>query len=382
MTSPLTARAVNAIKDIGQANWDSCAGDDNPFTSYAFLAALEESGSVTPETGWAPYHVVVENPGGGILGCAPAYAKSHSQGEYVFDHNWAHAFEQAGGHYYPKLLMGVPFSPVTGPRLLAPDLETRDLLLSGSVQLADRMGVSSLHILFPTFEEWEAMGGAGLLLRKDQQFIWHNAGYDDFDGFLDALSSRKRKNIRKERSRALENGIEIEIVTGSDLCEHHWDAFYEFYLDTSGRKWGRAYLNRLFFSLIGESMPENIVLIMCKRDGRYIGGALNLLGKDALFGRNWGCIEDHACLHFEACYYQAIEFAISRKLDRVEAGAQGPHKLARGYMPHFTYSAHWIADPAFREAVANFLRQEGNYVEADQRALEAHGPFKHAGAAG
>lgn len=378
MKPPVTAKAINAIKDIGPADWDSCAGDGNPFTAYAFLSALEDSGCVAPETGWAPYHVVAEDADGRIVGCAPAYAKSHSQGEYVFDHNWAHAYEQAGGQYYPKLLIGVPFSPVTGPRLLAPDHAARDLLLSGSVQLADRLNVSSLHVIFSTFEEWEAMGDAGFLLRKDQQFIWHNDGYNTFDDFLDALSSRKRKNIRKERRQALENGIEIEVVSGGDLREHHWDAFYEFYLDTSGRKWGQAYLNRLFFSLIGERMPEKIALVMCKRDGRYIAGALNLLGKDALFGRNWGCIEDHACLHFEACYYQAIEFAIAHKLDRVEAGAQGPHKLARGYMPHFTYSAHWFADPGFREAVANFLRQEGSYVEADQRALEAHGPFKHA----
>jgi predicted N-acyltransferase len=305
--------------------------------------------------------------------------KSHSQGEYVFDHSWAHAWERAGGDYYPKLQVSVPFSPVTGPRLLAPDEGTRALLLNACVQIADQMEVSSLHITFPTFEQWKEMGEAGLLLRKDQQFIWRNDGYGDFDDFLAALSSRKRKNIRKERAQATSNGISIEVLTGSDLREEHWDAFYRFYVDTSSRKWGRPYLNRQFFSLIGERMPEKIVLVLCKRAGRYIAGAINLLGSDALFGRNWGCVEDHPCLHFEACYYQAIEFAITRGLSRVEAGAQGQHKLARGYLPQFTYSAHWIADAGFRQAVARYLQEEGAYVEADQEALAAHGPFKRAG---
>ena len=376
MSDAVTARAVNAIADIDGDVWDACAGPENPFVSYAFLSALEESGCVNAQTGWAPYHVVIEGEDGTIRGCMPMYLKSHSQGEYVFDHNWAHAYENAGMKYYPKLQVSVPFSPVTGPRLLAQDRQTKLMLLNAAVQFADRLDVSSLHITFPDHEEWKDMGEVGMLLRKDQQFIWNNDSYADFDGFLQALSSRKRKNIRKERIQAVENDITIETLTGPDLTEDHWDAFYQFYVDTSARKWGRPYLNRLFFSLIGERMADKIVLIMAKRDGEYIAGALNMLGKDALFGRNWGCLEDHPCLHFEVCYYRAIDFAIEHKLDRVEAGAQGHHKLSRGYLPQFTYSAHWIADPQFRGAVANYLKEEGGYVESDQRALAAHGPFR------
>jgi predicted N-acyltransferase len=380
VSAPVTAIAVQSLAGVAAADWDACAGPDNPFVSHAFLSSLEDAGCVGPGTGWAPYHVLIERPGGGLQGCVPMYLKSHSQGEYVFDHGWAHAWERAGGRYYPKLQVSVPFSPVTGPRLLASDAGTRGLLLNACVQLAERLQVSSLHVTFPTFEQWREMGEAGLLLRKDQQFIWRNAGYRDFDDFLAALSSRKRKNIRKERAQALSGGIAIEVLTGAELREEHWDAFYRFYVDTSSRKWGRPYLNRKFFSLIGERMPEKIVLVLCRRAGRYIAGAINLRGTDALFGRNWGCIEEHPCLHFEACYYQAIEFAIAHGLQRVEAGAQGPHKLARGYLPQFTYSAHWIADPGFRAAVARFLREEGAYVEADQEALAAHGPFRRAGA--
>jgi hypothetical protein len=378
VSEAVTARAIQSLKDIRPEDWDACAGGDNPFVSHAFLSALEESGCVGARTGWATTHVVIEAPEGGLRGCVPMYLKSHSQGEYVFDHGWAHAWERAGGNYYPKLQVSVPFSPVTGPRLLASDEETRALLLNACVQFADRMDVSSLHVTFPTFEQWKEMGEAGLLLRKDQQFIWRNEDYGSFDDFLAALSSRKRKNIRKERAQALEPGITMEVLTGSDLREEHWDAFYQFYVDTASRKWGRPYLNRQFFSLIGERMPERIVLVMAKREGRYIAGAINLLGNDALFGRNWGCIEDHPCLHFEACYYQAIDFAIERGLSRVEAGAQGPHKLSRGYLPQFTYSAHWIADEGFRDAVARFLREEGAYVESDQKMLEEHGPFRKA----
>lgn len=376
MSDAVSARAVRAIADVNPDDWDRCAGDENPFVSYTFLSALEDSGCVAAETGWGPYHIVLEGEDGMIRGCMPMYLKSHSQGEFVFDHSWAHAYERAGGSYYPKLQVSVPFSPVTGPRLLARDKPSRLMLLNAAVQFAERMEVSSLHITFPTFEEWSDMGDAGLLLRKDQQFIWSNDGYGTFAEFLAALSSRKRKNIRKERGQALANGITIETLTGPALQEHHWDAFYEFYIDTSSRKWGRPYLNRTFFSLIGERMADKVVLVLCQREGRYIAGALNLLGSDALFGRNWGCIEDHPCLHFEACYYQAIDFAIEHGLDRVEAGAQGPHKLSRGYMPQFTYSAHWIADGGFRKAVAAYLREEGAYVDADQDALAAHGPFR------
>lgn len=380
MSKNVTARVTNSIAEIGASNWDACAGADNPFVSFAFLSSLEDSGSVCPETGWSPYHVVVEDESGDTVGCAPMYLKSHSQGEYVFDQNWAHAYEQAGGHYYPKLQISVPFSPVTGPRLLSRSSGGRDAVLSGCVQVADKLDVSSLHVTFPAFEEWKAMGDAGLLLRKDQQFIWHNDGYQCFDDFLEALSSRKRKNIRKERREAVAGGIEVEVITGGDLSEHHWDAFYAFYRDTSDRKWGRPYLNREFFSLMGERMPEKVVLVLCKREDRYVAGALNLLGSEALYGRNWGCIEDHPFLHFEACYYRAIDFAIANGLSRVEAGAQGPHKLSRGYMPEFTYSAHWIADPGFREAVADYLRREGGYVETDRQIMAEHGPFKKAGA--
>ncbi len=378
MTSAVTARAVQSISEISADQWDACAGVENPFVSHAFLSALEESRCVGPEAGWAPYHVVIEGESG-LRGCVPMYLKSHSQGEYVFDHSWAHAYERAGGNYYPKLQISVPFSPVTGPRLLAHDIETKDLLLRACIEFADRMDVSSLHITFPTYDEWKSMGDAGLLLRKDQQFIWHNDGYGSFDDFLDALSSRKRKNIRKERRQAVENDITMEIVTGADLTENHWDAFYNFYVDTSARKWGRPYLNRTFFSLIGETMPDKVVLVLARRAGRYIAGALNLLGTDALYGRNWGCVEDHPCLHFETCYYQAIDFAIDRGLRRVEAGAQGQHKLSRGYLPQFTYSAHWVADAGFRNAVEAYLQDEGVYVEADQRALEKHGPFRKTG---
>jgi predicted N-acyltransferase len=381
VSAPVTASAIPSLAAVKAADWDACAGTENPFVSYAFLSAMEDSGCVGPGTGWTPTHIVIEKAGGGpdgggLAGAVPMYLKSHSQGEYVFDHSWAHAWERAGGDYYPKLQVSVPFSPVTGPRLLAPDEGTRGLLLNACVQVADQMGVSSLHITFPTFEQWTEMGEAGLLLRKDQQFIWRNEGYATFDDFLAALSSRKRKNIRKERAQAVSPGIDIEVLTGKDLREEHWDAFYRFYVDTSSRKWGRPYLNRTFFSLIGERMPEKIVLVLCKRAGRYIAGAINLLGSDALFGRNWGCVEDHPCLHFEACYYQAIEFAITHGLNRVEAGAQGQHKLARGYLPQFTYSAHWIADPGFRQAVARFLKEEGGYVEHDQEVLAAHGPFR------
>ena len=374
--SGVTARAVQSINDIPAAEWDRCAGDENPFVSHAFLSALEDSGSVSAHTGWAPYHVVIENDDGTLRGCVPMYLKSHSQGEYVFDQSWAHAYERAGGSYYPKLQVSVPFSPVTGPRLLAQDSETRDLLLSACVQFANSLEISSLNITFPTHEEWTQMGEAGLLLRKDQQFIWSNNAYGGFDDFLLELSSRKRKNIRKERKQAVQNDIEIEWVTGADLQEHHWDAFYEFYTDTSNRKWGQAYLNRSFFSLIGERMPKNVLLILAKRNGQYIAGAINFIGTKTLFGRNWGCLEDHPCLHFEVCYYQAIDFAISNALQSVEAGAQGQHKLARGYMPQLTYSAHWIADAGFRTAVANFLKEEGAYVESDRRILSDHGPFK------
>ncbi|MDE2363395.1 MAG: N-acetyltransferase [Hyphomicrobiales bacterium] len=351
----------------------------NPFISHAFLSSLEESGSATPKTGWGGAHLLLEDAQGHLLGAVPAWLKSHSQGEYVFDHGWADAFERAGGSYYPKLQVCVPFTPVTGRRLLlsgrAGDAE-RQTLIKGLAAVMRQTGASSVHVTFPTRGEWEAFGGAGMLQRTGQQFHFFNPGYAGFEEFLGELASRKRKAIRKERATALSEGVEIEWVTGKDLTEAHWDAFFAFYMDTGSRKWGRPYLTRLFFSLLGERMADRVLLVMAKRDGRYVGGALNLIGDDALYGRNWGAIEHHPCLHFEACYYQAIDFAISRGLKRVEAGAQGEHKLARGYRPVPTYSAHLFADRRLERAVADYLVGERAQVAATIEAYEDYAPFK------
>lgn len=372
------------ISGIDEAAWNACAnpaGEDyNPFLDHRFLRALEESGSVCNDTGWQPFHVVLSQ-GEGLppLGIVPMYLKSHSRGEYVFDSGWANAFYQAGGRYYPKLQVSVPFTPATGRRLLvpghAPGPETEKQLLEATMQVAEKIGVSSVHFTFMPQEQWRRAGELGMLQRMDTQFHWENAGYESFDDFLNVLSSKKRKNIRRERREALAGDISIEWVTG-EIGEAHWDAFYRFYVDTGSRKWGSPYLNREFFSLVGEAMPERILLILCKRDGRYIAGAINFIGDSTLFGRNWGCIEDHAFLHFEACYYQAIDFAIDRGLMRVEAGAQGAHKVARGYLPQATYSAHWIGDARFRQAVEEYLRDERRYVEEDIAYVEEHGPFR------
>ena len=382
--SELTIKVVGNINDIPADDWDACANPSNlprnPFGSHAFLSALEDSGSATARTGWAPHHVILSDTLDQVLGVAPLYLKNHSQGEYVFDHGWASAFERAGGQYYPKLQCSIPFSPVTGRRLFVkPDSgqhQYRDYLLAGMIQVADKIGVSSLHLTFLTEEEWTALGQAGFLQRIDQQFHWINHDYGSFDDFLADLSSRKRKQIRKERREALASGVEIECLTGKALREEHWDAFFQFYMDTGSRKWGTPYLTREFFSLMSERMADDILLILCKRNGRYIAGALNIIGSDVLFGRNWGCIEDHKYLHFEACYYQAIEFAINRKLKKVEAGAQGAHKLQRGYMPMPTYSSHWIANPGFREAISHYLESERAHVQDDINYLEDRGPFR------
>lgn len=308
------------------------------------------------------------------------YLKSHSQGEYVFDYSWADAFERAGGRYYPKLQVSVPFTPATGRRLLTrPDAEDPKIekyLLSGLMQVAEKMEVSSVHITFSDKHQWDQMGELGFLQRTHNQFHWQNDNYSTFDDFLVALSSKKRKNIKRERRGALESGIEIERITGSDLTEEHWDAFYRFYVDTGNRKWGSPYLKRQFFSIIGETMPDDTLLVMCKRDGRYVAGAINFIGGECLFGRNWGCIEHHPYLHFEVCYYQAIEFAIERGLKRVEAGAQGQHKLARGYLPTHTYSAHWIANESLRDAIDNYLQDERRYVDEEIDYITEQGPFK------
>lgn len=384
MSEERKARLVYTLGEIDRDDWDACANPVgvpyNPFLAYDFLLSMEESGSACAETGWAPCHLVLEDEDDKVLGVVPMYLKSHSSGEYVFDHSWANALERAGRSYYPKLQVSIPFTPATGRRVLArngPDVsEVEGQLVFALTQAAKQIDVSSLHMTF--VEEGQALrlSGQGLLERNDQQFHWQNDGYESFDDFLETLNSRKRKNLKKERLQALENGLEIEWATGADLTEEHWEAFYEFYLDTGARKWGQPYLTRPFFKLIHERMPDQTLLIMCKRDGRYIAGALNFIGGDTLYGRHWGCVEDHRFLHFEACYYQAIDFAISRGLKHVEAGAQGTHKLARGYMPRKTYSLHWIADPGFHAAVEDYLNSERKHVEMDIEYLANHAPFR------
>ena len=373
-----------SLSEIGAEAWDACnAAPDyggNPFTSYAFLQALEESGSVSPRAGWGPQHLSVSDAAGEVAGVMPLYLKSHSQGEYVFDHAWAQAYERAGGDYYPKLQCAVPFTPATGPRLIVREDVDRgaaqDVLLGGALQLTRNLRASSLHVTFPLEAEWAKLGAAGLLQRQDQQYHWVNPGYRDFQDFLDALSSSRRKTIRRERRDAQE-GLEIVGVSGADLREEHWDAFFAFYMDTGSRKWGQPYLNRTFFSLLGERMADRVLLVMARRGGRWIAGALNLIGGEALYGRNWGATEHVPFLHFELCYYQAIEQAIARRLARVEAGAQGEHKIARGYLPVPVYSAHYIADPALRKPVAAYLEQERAHVQTEMEMLAAeYSPFK------
>jgi hypothetical protein len=379
------------IAEVPAADWDACAREDssatsgrlaNPFICHAFLQALEASGSATRATGWLPQHVLLKDGAGRLLGAMPCYLKSHSYGEYVFDHAWADAYERAGGSYYPKLQVAVPFTPVTGKRLLVADgpnrTEREAVLLQAAATLAERLDASSAHITFLTRDEWELAGELGYLQRNDQQFHWRNEGYGSFEDFLAALSSRKRKTIRKERAEAPKSGIEIEWVTGRDLTEAHWDAFFSFYMDTGSRKWGTPYLTRPFFSLIGETMAGQILLVLAKREGRAIAGALNFIGADTLFGRYWGALEEHPHLHFEVCYYQAIDFAIAHKLACVEAGAQGAHKLARGYLPVPTYSAHWIADPALRRVITDYLKRERRAVAREIALLGEESPYRKA----
>ncbi|MGF1649879.1 MAG: GNAT family N-acetyltransferase [Hyphomicrobiaceae bacterium] len=378
-----TVRLVRSLADIAPEAWDACAVPDpatrNPFVQHAFLKALEESGTVSDRTGWSPHHVALEIDGR-LAGCAPAYLKAHSQGEYIFDYGWADAYERAGGDYYPKLQIAVPFTPVPGPRLLvAPTAGTtpvRQTLASAIGEVVRQNGLSSAHVTFTTETEWRELAAAGFLQRTDQQFHWTNQGYSSFEQFLESFASRKRKAVRKERETARSAGLDIEWLLGRDITEAHWDAFFAFYLDTGNRKWGRPYLNRTFFSLLHEAMPESCLLIMARKGPDYIGGALNLVGGDCLYGRYWGAIEHYACLHFEVCYYQAIEYAIANGLSRVEAGAQGEHKLARGYLPTPTYSAHFIADPRFRAAVSDFLARERRHVERAIDALTTYAPYK------
>jgi predicted N-acyltransferase len=377
---PVSIQVASCIAELPAEQWDACAGDDNPFVSHAFLSALEESGSASAEAGWLPQHLAIADERGRLLGCAPLYLKSHSYGEYVFDWGWADAYERAGGRYYPKLQCSVPFTPVTGPRLLVrPDAArgaVAEALIAGMVELAERHAVSSLHITFPRQDEWRALGGAGFLQRRGLQYHWVNHGYADFDAFLATLSSRKRKAIRKERRKVAESGVVLRRLTGAAIEPGHWDAFHRFYLATADRKWGEPYLNRAFFQHLGENLADRVVLVLAERDGVAVAGALNLRGGTALYGRNWGCLGQYRFLHFEACYYQAVEHAIAEGLKTVEAGAQGEHKIQRGYLPVETYSAHWIRDPALREAVAHFLARERVMLGHEKAALEELNPFR------
>ncbi|TIL82017.1 MAG: GNAT family N-acetyltransferase [Mesorhizobium sp.] len=385
------AYAIRVASGIGAftcAEWDGLGGTSrgdtengyNPLVSLAFLSALEESGCAVRRTGWQGHHLRLETAQGKLLGAVPCYLKSHSQGEYVFDHGWSDAFERAGGRYYPKLQCAVPFTPVTGPRLLVNKGEdsraVKAGLAAGLKAVTEKLGASSAHVTFAQLRDVEALEAAGFLHRTDQQFHFFNEGYSTYDDFLATLASRKRKAMKKERREALAHGISIDWLTGKDLTERVWDDFFAFYMDTGSRKWGRPYLSRAFFSMIGERMADDILLVMARRNGRYIAGAINFIGSDALYGRNWGCIEDHPFLHFEVCYHQAIDFAIDRKLKVVEAGAQGEHKLARGYRPVTTHSAHYIAHPGLRNAVADYLRRERREVERMAGYLEEHTPFR------
>ena len=373
--TPVTARLAKGVAAIPAGDWDACAGSGNPFVSHAFLAALEASGSVGGRSGWQPVPVVIDGADGRPVAVAPAYLKSHSQGEYVFDHGWADAWERAGGRYYPKLQVAAPFSPVPGPRLLLRDPDAAPALIAALEAVTDQHGLSSAHATFATPEQIAAFEGAGWLIRQGTQYHWRNHGYGSFDDFLDALASRKRKAIRKERAAAVE-GLTIRHLTGAEITSEHWDAFWRFYQDTGARKWGRPYLTRSFFPLLGQALGDRVLLIVAERDGRPIAGALNLIGADTLYGRYWGAVEDVPFLHFELCYYQAIDAAIARGLSTVEAGAQGEHKLARGYLPTPTWSAHYLPDPGFRRAVADFLARERAAVEREQVYMAELAPFR------
>jgi predicted N-acyltransferase len=407
-SSEITLESVPSVGDISAADWDACAnpaidpdsleGLDtlasgplasdsclastspyNPFVSHAFFSAVEASGSACTRTGWGPRHLVARLDGA-VVGVVPCYLKSHSQGEYVFDRGWADAYERAGGRYYPKLQASVPFTPATGPRLLIANGVDReriaDALASGLMALCGATKASSVHVTFAREDEWKFLAAHGFLQRTDQQFHWRNQAYGTFDDFLGSLNSRHRKAIKRERREAVAEGITIHKLTGSDITEDAWDAFFAFYMETGSRKWGRPYLTRSFFSLIGQTMPEDVLLVMARRNNRWVAGAINFIGSDTLFGRNWGAIEHHPFLHFEVCYYQAIDFAIERGLKTVEAGAQGEHKIARGYLPQTTYSAHYIADPGLRHAIDDYLRRERAYVDEAARELTEAGPFR------
>ena len=366
------------ITSLSQQAWDRLIPDDNPFLSHGFLAALQDSGSVGAETGWDSFHLIIKDEAGTLRGAMPGYLKSHSYGEYVFDHSWAHGYERAGGHYYPKFLSAVPFTPVPGARLLTKpdDHEAIASLIEGAAQLTDQLQLSSAHVNFITTKDKSAFEAAGWLIRKGVQFHWHNDGYASFDDFLSALTARKRKNIRKERSSLTQQGVTFSRLTGDDIKAHHWDIFYRFYLATIEKKWGGAYLTRAFFETIGERLAEKILLVMAYQDDRPIAGALNLMNDDCLFGRNWGCATDLPNLHFETCYYQAIEHAILTNRQRVEAGAQGMHKVQRGYLPVTTYSAHHITHGGFKDAVSRFLSSETRAIDEEADAIMHYSPYR------
>ncbi len=381
----IAVKVIPSISEIASEDWDRCAGSSHPFTRHAFLSSLEDSNSATAETGWQPQHLLVVADNGDVLGASPLYLKNHSYGEYVFDWGWADAFERAGGNYYPKLQCSVPFTPVTGSRFLIPDtteperaLHLKQALGSAMVQLADRLDISSIHVTFSTEQEWKLLRDVGFLQRIGQQFHWYNKSYRTFDDFLNELTSRKRKQIRKERRSVLDQGLTIRALSGGDIEERHWDAFYRFYQSTTDKKWGSSYLTRSFFSLLGERMSDQVVLITVEDGDRLVAGALNLKSDNTLFGRNWGCLETHKFLHFEACYYQAIDYAIEHSLARVEAGAQGPHKIQRGYLPSQTYSAHWISHPGLKDAIDDFLARERLGIEFEMRDLAQHSPYRNA----
>jgi hypothetical protein len=375
VTREVVVQIGNGVSRCDPGQWNALNSNDNPFTSHAFLSALEDSGSVGPGSGWSPLPILINGECDRLIGALPAYLKSHSQGEYVFDHHWADAYERAGGRYYPKLQIASPFSPVPGPRILADAPDMARSLLRAAETLVENNGLSSAHATFITEDQLPLFKAAGWLIRTGSQFHWRNDGYNDFDGFLAALSSRKRRAIRKERV-AAQAAVEIQTVRGPDVTAEHLDALWTFYQDTGARKWGRPYLTKPFFQQIAHTMADRFVLIIAYRDGRPVAGALNLVGPDCLYGRYWGCTQDIPFLHFELCYYQAIDFAITHGLARVEAGAQGEHKLARGYVPVPTYSAHYIADPGFRSAVADFLKRETAAIDREIAFLDELAPFK------
>ena len=379
-SSELTLSLHRAIAEIPAVEWDLCAGD-NPFVSHAFLSALEDSGSASAKTGWLPQHLALRDTGGELVACAPAYAKTHSYGEYVFDHGWAQAYEQAGGRYYPKLQVAVPFSPVPSPRLLRRPGVPVAAVAQALVQAQKALGCSSTHVTFCTEEEWLGLGEAGWLQRIGVQFHWQNQGYASFEDFLAALSSRKRKTLKRERRAVAESGLTLRTLRGAEITREHWAAFHGFYRNTVDSRWGSAYINKSFWAMLGERLGERVVLMWAEREGKPVAGALNLLGREALYGRNWGCDEEVPFLHFELCYLRAIDFAIQHGISRVEAGAQGEHKIQRGYLPALTYSAHLINHRGLSDAVARFLEHERPAILERMEELATLSPYRRDGEA-